>query len=111
MVDEVWGKDISCALFLDFKDLNCRTLCFSSNPPDAFADNRVLEEVEELACKVDANVAVPLVRALLLDLGWDLLGAHLFNVQQFAISRTKADDDFWYATAWSATWHINEIEW
>jgi hypothetical protein len=103
MVDEVLGKDISCALFFDFIDLNCRTLCFPSDPPDAFADNRVFEEVEELACKVDANVAVPLVRALLLNLGWDLLCAHLFNVKQFTISRAEANDDFWYAAVWSAS--------
>jgi hypothetical protein len=103
VVDEVLSENISCALFLDFEDLNRCTLRFSSDPPDAFADNRVLEEVEELACKVDANVAVPLVRALLLDLGWNLLCAHLFNVQQLAISRAKADDDFWYAAVWSAT--------
>ena len=69
----------------------------------------MLEEVEELACEVDANVAVPLVRALLLDLGWNLLRTHLFNVQQFAISRAKADNDFWYAATWSALWHINEL--
>jgi hypothetical protein len=107
MVDEVLGKDTSCALFLDFEDFNCCTLRFSSDPPDAFADNCVLQEVEELACKVDANVAVPLVRALLLDLGWNLLRAHLFNVKQFTISRAEANDDFWYAAVRSATWRIN----
>ena len=81
MINEVLGKDISCALFLDFEDLNCCTLSFSSNPPYTFADNRVLEEVEELACKVDANVAIPFVCALLLYLRWDLLCIHLFNVE------------------------------
>jgi hypothetical protein len=81
MVDEVLSENVSCALFLDFEDLNRRTLRFSSNPPYTFADNRVLEEVEELACKVDANVAIPLVRALLLDLRWDLLCVHLFDVE------------------------------
>lgn len=86
MVDEVLSENIACALFLDFKDLNRCTFRFSSDSPDTFAYNRVLEEVEELACEVDANVAIPLVRALLLNLGWDLLCAQLFDVQQFAIS-------------------------
>jgi hypothetical protein len=81
MVDEVLSENISCALFLDLEDLNRRALRFSSNPPNAFTDNRLLEKVEELACKVDANVAVPFVRALLLDLGWYLLCAQLFDVE------------------------------
>lgn len=97
MVDEVLAKNISRALFLDFENLNCCTLCFSSNPPHSFAHNRVLEKVEELACKVDAYVAVPLVCALLLDPGWNLLRAQLFNVEQFAVSRAEADDNLGYA--------------
>jgi len=110
MIDEILSENIACALVLDLEHLNCCTLCFSSNPPDALADNRVFEKVEELACKVDANVAIPLVRALLLDPGWNLLCAQLFNVQQLAISRAKADDDFGYAIVWSATWHINQLD-
>lgn len=86
MVDEILRENISCALFLDSKDLNRCALRFSSNPPYTFASNRVLEKVEKLACKVDANVAIPFVRALLLDLGWDLLCVHLFDVEQFAVS-------------------------
>jgi hypothetical protein len=86
MVDEVLSENISCALFLDLEDLNRCTLRFSSDPPNSFADNRLFEKVEELACKVDANVAIPLVRALLLNFGWDLLCAQLFDVQQFPVS-------------------------
>jgi hypothetical protein len=85
MVDEVLSENVSCALFFDFEDLNRCTLSFSSDPPYAFANNRVFEEVEELACEVDANVAIPLVRAVLLYLGWDLLCVHLFDVEQFAV--------------------------
>lgn len=103
MVDEVLGENIPRALFLDFEDLNCCALCFPPDPPDTLADNRVLEEVEELTCKVDADVAVPLVCALLLDLGWNLLRAQLLNLEQFAVSRAEADDNLGYAAVWSAT--------
>jgi hypothetical protein len=106
MVDEVSSENISRALFLDFENLNRRAFCFSSDSPDAFPDDRVLEEVEELACKVDANVAIPLVRALLLDLGRNLLCAQLFDLEQLAISRAKANDNFWYTVVWSATWPV-----
>lgn len=109
MFDEVLSENIACALVLNLEHLDRCALCFSSDPPDAFADNRLFEEVEELACKVDANVAIPLVRALLLDPGWNLLCAKLFNVQQLAISRAKADDDFWHTAVWSAVWHINQL--
>lgn len=108
MVDEVLGKNISRALLLDFEDLNRCALRFSSDPPDAFTNNRVLKEVEELACEVDANVAVPLVSALLLDLGWNLLRAQLFDVEQFAISRAKSDDNLGDAAVWLATWHVEK---
>ena len=86
MVDEILRENVPSALFFDFEDLNRCTLSFSSDSPYAFANNRVLEEVEELACEVDADVAVPFVRAVLLDLRWDLLCVHLFNVEQFTIS-------------------------
>jgi hypothetical protein len=86
MVDEILRENVACALFLDSEDLNRCTLSFSSNSPYTFADNRVFEEVEELACEVDANVAIPFVRALLLDPGWNLLCVHFFNVEQFAVS-------------------------
>ena len=109
MVDELLSENIACTLFLDLEHLDRCTLCFSSNPPDTLADNHVFEEVKELACKVDANVAIPLVRALLLDPGWNLLCAQLFNVQQLAISRAKADDNFWHTAVWSAVWHINQL--
>ena len=75
MVDEVLAKNVSRALFLDSEDLDRCALCFSSYPPDAFAHNCMLQKVEELACEIDANVAIPLVRALLLDPGWNLLCA------------------------------------
>jgi hypothetical protein len=86
MIDEVLSENISCALLLDLEDLNSCTLGFSSDPPDAFVDNRLLEKVEELTCKVDANVAIPLVRTLLLNLGWNLLCAQFFDVEQLAVS-------------------------
>jgi hypothetical protein len=86
MVDEILRENVACALFLDSKDLNRGILRFSSDPPHTFANDRVLEEVEELACEVDANVTIPFVRALLLDPGWDLLCVHLFDIEQFAVS-------------------------
>lgn len=103
MVDEVLSENIACTHFLDLEDFDRCTFGFSSNSPHAFTNNSLLEKVEELACKVDTDVAVPLVRALLLDLGWNLLCTQFFDVQQFSISRAKADDDFWYTTVWSAT--------
>jgi hypothetical protein len=110
MIDEVLSENISCALFLDLEDFNRCTLRFSSDPPNSFADNRLFEKVQELTCKVDANVAIPLVRALLLDLGWDLLCAQLFNVQQFAVPRAKTDDNFGHAAVWLAIWRVNGLD-
>lgn len=103
MVDEVLSENVACTHLFDFEDFDCCVFGLPSNSPHAFTDNRLLEKVEKLACKVDADVAVPLVRALLLDLGWNLLCTQFFDVQQFSISRAKADDDSRYTTAWSAT--------
>lgn len=86
MVDEVLCENIACARLFDLEDLNCCALGFSSNSPHAIADNRLLEKIKELACKVDADIAVPLVCPLLLDLGRNLLRTQFFDVQQFSIS-------------------------
>lgn len=80
MVDEVLSENIACTRLLDLEDLDCCTFGFSSNSPHALADNRLLKKVEELAREIDADVAVPFVRALLLNLGWDLLRAQFFDV-------------------------------
>jgi len=79
VINEVLSEDVACTHFFDLEDLDRCTFSFSSNSPHAFTDNRLFEKVEELACEVDADVAVPLVRALLLDLGWYLLRTQFFD--------------------------------
>lgn len=103
MVDEVLSENVACTHLFDFEDFDCCTFGFSSDSPHALTNNRLLEKVEKLTRKIDADVAVPFVCALLLDFGWNLLRAQFFDVKQFTISRTKADDDLRHTTAWSAT--------
>ena len=67
MVDEVLSENIACTHFLDLEDFDCCTFGFSSNSPHAVTNNSLLEKFEELACKVDADVAVPFECALPLD--------------------------------------------
>lgn len=80
MVDEILCENVPCAFLLNLEHFNSCTFRFSSDPPHSIADNCLLEEVEELTRKVDTNVTVPFISALLLDSGWDLLRAYFVNV-------------------------------
>lgn len=86
MVDEVLRENVPCTLLLDLEHFNSCTLRFSSDSPYSVTDDGLLEEVKKLTCKVDADVAVPLVSALLLNSGWDLLRAYFVDVQQSSVA-------------------------
>lgn len=86
VVNEVLRENVPCTLLLDLEHFNSCTLRFSSDSPYSVADDGLLEEVKELICEVDADIAIPFVGALLLDSGWDLLRAYFVNVQQSSVA-------------------------
>lgn len=84
-IQEALSDNLSGTMFRYSEHLNYRRSGCSSNPPNSLTNDGLFEELEEFSCKVDAEVAIPLEPASLLDILRDFLRIDTLNLLEDAI--------------------------
>ena len=62
-IKEALLQDVACAAILHLEDLYHASIDCPADPPNSFADDRLLEEVQEHTREIDAKIAIPLESA------------------------------------------------